>query len=86
MRELLNIFSRFINIFLASKTVLREICLHKPITCIGPHLKQLDILRVVVGGPGLPLEEVVVFEDAVMDPGGQRGQCQGPWTWSKSGY
>mgnify|MGYP007022985102 CR=1 FL=1 len=41
---------------------------------LGEHLKHLDILRVVVDGGGLPLEQVVVLEDILMSPG-QLGQA-----------
>ena len=44
------------------------------------HLKHLDILRVVVDGGGLPLEQVVVFDDILMSLAGQRGQGQSAWT------
>ena len=47
---------------------------------LGEHLKHLDILRVVVDRGGLPLEQVVVFDDILMGLAGQRGQGQSAWT------
>ena len=41
------------------------------------HLEHLDLVRVVVGGGGLPLEQVVVLDDILMSPGGEGGQGQG---------
>jgi len=46
---------------------------------LGEHLKHLDILCVVVDGGGLPLEQVVVFDDILMSLSGQRGQGQSAW-------
>ena len=44
---------------------------------LGGDLEHLDLLRVVVGGGGFPLEQVVVLDDILMSPGGEGGQCQG---------
>ena len=43
------------------------------------NLEHLDLLRVVVGGGGLPLEQVVVLDDILMSPGGEGGQGQCAW-------
>ena len=44
---------------------------------LGGNLEHLDLLGVVVGGAGLPLEQVVVLDDIVMRPGGEGGQGEG---------
>ena len=44
---------------------------------LGGNLEHLDLLRVVVGGVGLPLEQVVVLDDILMSPSGEGGQGQG---------
>ena len=44
---------------------------------LGGNLEHLDLVRVVVGGAGLPLVQVVVLDDILMGPGGEGGQGEG---------
>ena len=39
--------------------------------------EHLDLPRVVVGGAGLPLEQVVVLDDTLVSPGREGGEGEG---------